>query len=319
MRGQPGEPVAVYTKLGWVLSGPMKGHERVDGEANVSFVGSHPHEDTLDRNVERLWDLETLGIREKNDVHESLKDAIEFNGVRYSVGLPWKRAHKPLPSNYDNSLKRLNGQLRRLRQQPEILKEYDKIINEQLQQGIIEPVVELERPGERVHYLLHHAVVRKNAKTTKVRIVFDASSKECKRAVSLNDCLHVGPSLTPQLFHVLLRFRERRVALVADIEKAFLNVEVDKCDRDVLRFLWVRDVSDEEINPVVYRFCRVVFGVNSFPFLLNATLQYHLDRYMNVEEECVRKIKDDFYVDDLVTWDQTEDKTLHCMRSRTEF
>jgi hypothetical protein len=83
--------------------------------------------------------------------HESLKDAIEFNGVRYSVELPCKRAHKPLPSNYDNSLKRLNGQFRRLRQQPEILKEYDKIINEQLQQGIIEPVVELERPGERVH------------------------------------------------------------------------------------------------------------------------------------------------------------------------
>ena len=153
-------------------------------------------------------------------------------------------------------------------------------------------------------------MVRKNAKTTKVRVVYDASSKECKRAVSLNDCLHVGPSLTPQLFHVLLRFRERRVALVADIEKAFLNVEVDKCDRDALRFILVRDVSDEEINPVVYRFCKVVFGVNSSPFLLKATLQYHLDRYMNVEEECVRAIKNDFYVDDLVIGDQTEDKAL---------
>ena len=200
--------------------------------------------------------------------------------------------------------------MRRLRQQPEILKEYDKIINEQLQQGIIEPVVELEKPGERVHYLPHHSVVRKNARTTKVRVVYDVSSKECKSDVSLNCCLHVGPSLTPQLFHVLLRFRERLVALVADIEKAFLNVEVDKCDRDAQIFLWVRDVSDEEINPVVYRFCRVVFGVNSSPFLLNATLQYHLDRYMNVEEECVRKIKDDHYVDDLVTGDQTQYKAL---------
>ena len=75
-------------------------------------------------------------------------------------------------------------------------------------------------------------------------------------------------------------------------------------------FLWARDVSDEEINPVVYRFCRVVFGVTSSPFLLNATLQCHLDRYINVEEERVRKIKHDFYVDDLVTGDQTEDKAL---------
>jgi hypothetical protein len=31
---------------------------------------------------------------------------------------------------------------------------------------------------------------------------------------------------------------------------------------------------------------------------------------MNVEEECVRKIKDDFDVDDLVTGDQKEDKAL---------
>jgi hypothetical protein len=119
------------------------------------------------------------------------------------VGLPWKRAHKPLPSNYDNSLKRLNGQLRRLRQQPEVLKEYDKISSGQLQQGIIESVTELKRPGERVHYLPHDTVIRKNAITTKVRVVYDVSSKESKRAVSLNDCLHVDPSLTRQLFHVL--------------------------------------------------------------------------------------------------------------------
>jgi isopentenyldiphosphate isomerase len=46
----------------------MKGHERVDGEANVNFVCGHPiYEYTLDRNVERLCDLETLGIREEND------------------------------------------------------------------------------------------------------------------------------------------------------------------------------------------------------------------------------------------------------------
>jgi hypothetical protein len=30
------------------------------------------------------------------------------------------------------------------------------------------------------------------------------------------------------------------IALVADIEKAFLNVEVDSLDRDCLRSLWVK-------------------------------------------------------------------------------
>ena len=51
--------------------------------------------------------------------------------------------------------------------------------------------------------------------------------------------VYVGPSLNPLLFDILLQFRENRVVLVGDIEKAFLNVGVDKKDRDCLRFLWL--------------------------------------------------------------------------------
>jgi hypothetical protein len=83
-------------------------------------------------------------------------------------------------------------------------------------------------------------VVRKDAKTAKVRVVYDDSCKESPKGASLNDCLHISPKLAPLLFHILLRFREKMIALVADIEKAFLNVEVDSLDRDCLRSLWVK-------------------------------------------------------------------------------
>ena len=66
----------------------------------------------LDGKLQRLWDLDSLGIREQHKVHESVLDDILFSGKRYSVGLPWKVGQKPLPSNYNFSLQRLKGQVK---------------------------------------------------------------------------------------------------------------------------------------------------------------------------------------------------------------
>ena len=72
-----------------------------------------------------------------------------------------------------------------------------------------------------MHYLPHQAVVRKESATTKVRVVYDASSREGKVEACLNDCLHVGPPLTPLLYNILLRFRENRVILVGTQKRPF--------------------------------------------------------------------------------------------------
>jgi hypothetical protein len=299
------------------FSGQVKGKGDDGAKAQVSCVNiikeEHVSSPYMSDNVHRLWDLDTLGIREEDEVHEALKKAISFNGNRYQVHLLRKEGHEPLPLNYNNSLKRLKNQISKLKRDPDILEEYNQVISSQLEAGIIEPVVELEK-AEKIHYLPHHAVVRKQAKTTKVRVVYDASCREGKNSVSLNDCLHVGPPLTPLLFEILLRFRENRVALAADIEKAFLNVEIAKTDRDVLRFLWVDDLGSDKIMPVVYRFCHVGFGVNYSPLLLNATLRYHLDSYAFNKPEFVQKLKDSFYVDDLISGEQSDKKTVELYR-----
>lgn len=229
IRGGIDEPVAIETSLGWVLSGPMKGRN-VDGTVATVVVNLVTQEKVIDRELDvgvqvgKLWDLETLGIRETDCVHEALVDKISFDGARYSVGLPWKQGHEQLPTNYANSLARMKGQIGRLSKEPEMLREYDAIIKDQLKTGIVEKVCELEK-ADQVHYLPHQAVIRKDAKTTKVRIVYDASSKARKKGTSLNECLHVGPSLTPLLFDILLRFRENKVILLGDIEKAFFRPE----------------------------------------------------------------------------------------------
>ena len=322
IRGGPGEPVAVKTKLGWVLSGPLKiaGKKfKPVSSAVVNFlpsVNQGVDKRSIEGNVNRLWDLETLGIRQDDEVHETIKDDILFTGNRYSVGLPWKIGHNKLPSNYENCVARLQGQIRKFKKDPLIFNECNKIITEQLENGVIEQVVELDE-AEKVHYLPSQTVVRAEAETTKVRLVFDASCKDRRAGTSLNDCLHAGPSLTPFLFDILLRFREYRVALVGDIEKAFLNIEINPVDRDCLRFLWVSDINAKEQEILVYRYRTVVFGVRSSPFLLNAVLQHHIKTYQE-DQDFVSKLLQSFYVDDLVSGCESIDKALELYQKAKE-
>ena len=87
-----------------------------------------------------------------------------------------------------------------------------------------------------IHYLPYHSIIRHDKGTTKLRIVYDASTCASPSHPSLNDCLYSGPSLK-QVMDVLMRFRCHRVALVSDVDKAFLTVSVEEKDRDCLRFL----------------------------------------------------------------------------------
>ena len=262
-------------------------------------IDTHPVEQNLDDQLRRFWELESLGImKDEPFVYDKFVQRISFDGQRYQVSLPWKENAPPLPDNFELCHRRLDSLLRRLKQNPPLLAEYDSVIRDQLSRGIIEVVNNTSSDGhERIHYLPHHGVVRQDKTTSKLRSVYDASAKT--NGPSLNDCLYTGPSFGQSIFDILLRFRFHRVALTGDIEKAFLMVSVQEKDRDSLRFLWTRDVKGEVPDVVVLRFTRVVFGVNSSPFLLNATIDHHMRRYQEIDPLFVDKFLSSIYVDDV--------------------
>ena len=131
------------SKLGWLLSGP--GGIPAQSNAvlsNLVIAGEHDFyvnevgNDRLVDTLKHFWETESIGIKEKIEDEESsensfLKD-LSDDGTRYVVGLPWKMDREPIPSEYQLCYNRLNGLHRKLKRDPELLKEYDGIIKEQL-------------------------------------------------------------------------------------------------------------------------------------------------------------------------------------------
>ena len=152
-------------------------------------------------------------------------------------------------------------------------------------------------------YIPHKPVIREEAASTKVRVVYDASAKAHPNAVSLNDCLHPGPPLQNKLWNVLVRSRIHPVAVVGDLKKAFLQVRIREADRDALRFHWRRgEHSDVEI----LRFTRALFGLAPSPFLLGGVIEFHLDTWEEHEPQVVAELRKSIYVDDLLSGGATE-------------
>ncbi|CAI6370146.1 unnamed protein product [Macrosiphum euphorbiae] len=101
---------------------------------------------------------------------------------------------------------------------------------------------EIELPGL-MYYLAHHLVQNVNSLTTKLSVVFDASSKT-ESGFRLNDVLQKGPSIQEELIHILARFRKHNFVVTADIKKMYRQIQVCKKHRDYQRMLWRENVND---------------------------------------------------------------------------
>ena len=113
---------------------------------------------------------------------------------------------------------------------------------------------------------------------------------------------------------LLMRFRLHQIAIVADTEKAFLQIELHPNQRDMTRFLWLKDSDQSRVesgNIQEYRFCRVPFGLISSPFLLGATIESHLESY---ESEVATKLKNDINVDNVITGADSVESAIQVYR-----
>ncbi|GFX17276.1 integrase catalytic domain-containing protein [Trichonephila clavipes] len=212
---------------------------------------------------------------------------------KYETKLPWKSNPEVLDCNFETAKRRFDNLKITLSKIKVIGEEYKRIIDEQLKNGIVEECRDISLFSG--YFMPHQAVIRPDKETSRVRIVFDASSKG-KNSESLNDLLFSGPNLMPDLLHIILKFRKYEIAFCSDIEKAFLNISIAQEDRKYLKFLWF-DIKNNE-NFKVMNKQRLSFGVTSSPFILTTTIKSHLQKHININPECVNMLNSSLYVDD---------------------
>ena len=122
---------------------------------HVLRVESGPTLKDLDKRLSSFWDLESLGVTDTEDaVHEQFSSIVVLCDGCFEISLPWKHLFL---TTYSSINKDCTAYFKQLKQTPDILKEYDHIIQQQLQNGIIEVVEDPHTlTQDRIHYLPHH-------------------------------------------------------------------------------------------------------------------------------------------------------------------
>ena len=274
-------------------------------------------EHKLRHNLEIIWDKETLGIY-KHELHNNDEAALksfkatvkkDSSSGQYEVGLPFNERKNDLKDNF------FQAKARAIREQQNMLsnQEYATLFQENFNTLIKNKYVEQVDMQEKVQgpivYLPYRGILKRDSKTTKLRIVMDASAKPNRNDFSLNQCLYQGPNKVVDLAQCLIRFMLGKYGCIADIEKAFLRIWIRIQDRDVQRFLVPENPSDPNSKLICYRYTSVMFGSICSPFLLAAVLEKHILDTCN-DAEIKSALSQNTYIDNISYASDNENKIV---------
>lgn len=179
---------------------------------------------------------------------------------------------------------------RKLIKYPEQALAYKTEVERLKNAGYVEKLRPCEVDGTQESWYIPHHMVQHNSKN---RVVYNCSFQY--QGKNLNELLLPGPTLSSTLLAVLLRFRERSIAISSDIRGMFHQVRLLPEDKSLLRFLW-RDMALEQA-PDVYQWQVLPFGTTCSPCCATFALQKHVLDHSQPDDQVREVIEKSFYVD----------------------
>ena len=299
-RSGPGNaPTALNTAFGWVVAG------NVGTRTNVQTVCTNltpVHAVTGDDLLRQFWEVEektiangTLSVEERCAFEHFISHHSRNEDGRFVVPLPKRAMEIKLGESRSQAVRRFLSFERSIHSKG-IFPEVQAVVQEYFVQQHAEEVSteDLEKSQDQVFYLPMHIVCKESSTTTKVRAVFDASAAT-STGISLNWMLMVGPTVHSPLVDVLIRFRDHRIALIADISRMYRAILLTESDKDLHRFVWRND-PNEQLRDC--RMTRVTFGVSASAFVASMCIKQNAIDFSAQFPRAAKQVDTSFYVDD---------------------
>ncbi|XP_036345831.1 uncharacterized protein LOC118755088 [Rhagoletis pomonella] len=302
--------LAQETVFGWIITG------RTDTSNPGTNIVSYYSEVSLDKQLSAFWELEEIpknkSLNEDDKYCEELyqKTTIRNNEGKYIVSLPFR---KDFPGNISlgPSLKRACSQFyrneTRLAKDPVLQKEYNRVLAEYETLGHMSKITNpIPADSSDNYFLPHHAVIKAESTSTKVRVVFNASSPTAN-GNSLNDVLFPGPVLQADLPILILRWRLYKYVFNSDIEKMYRQILVHNNHTKYQRIIFRTNPND----PIsLYELKTVTFGINCAPYLAIRTLLQLADDVQSSHPIASNILRKCMYVDDVLSGGHTIDSAI---------
>ncbi|XP_049300629.1 uncharacterized protein LOC125774511 [Anopheles funestus] len=300
--GNPNEPIAVRSKIGWTVYGMDGGITK-----NNTFLNLHAiipmnnrelhdvirNQYQLEECVEKTYEV-PVPIEEKRAM-EILVKTTKRVGDRFETGLLWREDAHEFPDSYTMAEKRMNQLVKRIRKTPELFEKVTKMINEYLEKGYAHKITPAELKNyssEKVWYLPIN-VVQNDKKPGKLRVVWDAAASV--DGVSLNSMLLKGPDMLVPLPKIICRFREKPVAFGGDLKEMYHQIKIREQDKQAQRFLFGTDVNG---CSQVYVMDVATFGATCSPSSAQFVKNLNAREFAHKYPKASAAIIENHYVDD---------------------
>ncbi|XP_038107028.1 uncharacterized protein LOC119766511 [Culex quinquefasciatus] len=296
-----GAPIAQNSIFGYLVGGQFDTSHAAEGRAVLGLTTTM----NLDQTLRKFWEVEEVPkamqyTPDEQRAAEHFHSTLSRNEAgRYVVRLPFDSAKPQLGESATAAIRRFKAMERKFSLDSELQQNYKQFMTEYLALGHMEkvPPCEVAVTPEKSFYLPHHGVWKVDSKTTKLRVVFDASSKTAS-GVSLNDRLLVGPNVNEPLFNVFTRWRTYKFAFCADVEKMYRQVLVAREDADYQRIVW-RESPEQPLEH--YRLLTVTYGTASAAYQAMAALRQVAEDNKEQHPLAAERFPLNFYVDDLLS------------------